>query len=99
MTFLHKYLRIWGLHGFARGNARAEDQLTLKDVPPGHKACVAGFSLLLSAERRALLRAYGLVPGYLIRVMQHSPVSIIQVEHTEIALEPELASEIFIMEI
>ena len=45
-------------------------------------------------ERLNHLRAYGLVPGHCVRVLQHSPVTVVQVEHTELALEGDLARQI-----
>lgn len=95
MTLLSKYLS--GHHGNDRKEDQAEVQLNLRDLSPGNTARVAGFSSRISPEKRTLLRAYGLVPGYQIRVLQHSPVSVVQVDHTEIALEPDLAAEIFII--
>jgi Fe2+ transport system protein FeoA len=65
--------------------------ITLADVPPGARAIVSGFSDEFPAERRAILQAYGLNPEYEVRVVQHSPVTVIQVENTELALEEELA--------
>jgi Fe2+ transport system protein FeoA len=52
---------------------------------------VVGFSGDFPAERRTILQAYGLVPNYKVRVLQHSPVTVIQVDNTELALEKELA--------
>ena len=71
---------------------------TILDLTPGQSARVTGFSADLSSDRRSLLRAYGLVPGYSIRLLQQSPVSVIQIEHAEIALEKQLAGEIFVSE-
>ena len=77
-----------------RRRRRGEVGLTLADVPPGWMAKVAGFAEGFPANRRAQLLAYGLVPDYWVRVMQHSPVTVIQVEHTELALERELAGAV-----
>jgi Fe2+ transport system protein FeoA len=55
---------------------------------------VKGFCPGLSPERLAQLQSYGLLPGYWVRVLQHSPVTLIQVEQTELALETELACEV-----
>jgi Fe2+ transport system protein FeoA len=71
-----------------------EEAHTLADVPTGCKARVCGFNAQMSGKRRAHLQAYGLVPGYWVRVCQHSPVTIVQVEHTELALENELARQV-----
>lgn len=45
----------------------------------------------LDDGRREQFQAYGLVPGRRVCVMQHSPVTIIQVEHTHVAFESHLA--------
>jgi Fe2+ transport system protein FeoA len=67
---------------------------TLADVRPGEGAKLLGFAPDLPPERWAHLQAYGLVPGRLVRVLQHAPVTVVQVEHCEIALENELACQI-----
>ena len=77
-----------------RRSCRCTDELTLADVPPGGRACIRGFLPGLSCERRAHLQAYGLTPGYQVRILQHSPVTIVQVEHMELALEGGLARQV-----
>ena len=72
---------------------------TLADVPPGCKAKVLGFTQYLPPERLSHFQAFGLVPGHKVRVMQHSPVTVVQIEHTELALERDLAREIQVTEI
>jgi Fe2+ transport system protein FeoA len=69
---------------------------TLADVQPGGKARLAGFCPGLQADRRAQLLAYGMTPGHSVLVIQHSPVTVVQVEHTELAMEIELACEILV---
>lgn len=64
---------------------------TLCDVLPGARAMIRGFSPAMSAERWAHLQSYGLTPGRWVRVVQHAPVTVIQVEHCELALEDDLA--------
>jgi Fe2+ transport system protein FeoA len=66
----------------------------LAEIEPGQKGRVIGFSARLDRDRKTHLQAYGVVPGRIIKVVQHSPVTVIQVEHTELALERELAREI-----
>jgi Fe2+ transport system protein FeoA len=66
----------------------------LSELPPGTRAKVDSYSALMPVDRKAHLQAYGLVPGNMIRVVQHSPVTIVQVEHTELALENSLAQMI-----
>lgn len=66
----------------------------LSQLPPGRSARVSGFLEGLSAERQAHLQSYGIVPGAIVRVVQHNPVTIIQVEHLELALERSLAEKV-----
>jgi Fe2+ transport system protein FeoA len=69
-------------------------EITLADVSPGMSAKIIGFCDKLPKERCSHLRAYGLVPGNMIKVLQHSPVTVVQIDHTELAMEMELACEI-----
>ena len=80
-------------------NFHSKNGLTLADITPGCQTKIAGFSESLPAERRAYLLSYGLVPGYSVDVIQHSPVTIIRVEHIELALERELARGVQVTEI
>ena len=73
--------------------------LTLADVPPGWMARLVGFTDRISPDRQARLQAYGLIPNYWVRVVQHSPVTVIRLDNTELALEPELAGEIQVQSI
>lgn len=75
---------------FTAANASA----TLVDIRPGQQAKLRGFSPGLSPERFAHLQAYGLTPGRWVRVIQHAPVTIIEVENCELALEADLARQI-----
>lgn len=67
---------------------------TLAAVRPGGIAQVEGFHPGLASDRRAHLQAYGLVPGARVRVLQHSPVTVVQIEHLELALERDLAAKV-----
>jgi Fe2+ transport system protein FeoA len=69
-------------------------ELTLVDIPAGGQARVAGFLEGLPLERRSQLQAYGLTPNEMVHVLQHSPVTVIQIDQTELALEGGLASQI-----
>ena len=66
----------------------------LAGINPGQQAKVLGFTTTLPTDRLTYLQSYGLIPGRVVRVVQHSPVTIIQVEHTELALEREMARDI-----
>ena len=72
------------------------ERTTLADVPPGRKAEIIGFSAGFPADRRAYLQAYGLVENYWVQVVQHSPVTIVKLDHIELALESDLAKGILV---
>ena len=69
-------------------------ELTLVDVPPGSRARLAGFLDGLPVERRVQLQAYGLVANDWVHVLQQAPVTVIRIDHTELALEGKLAGQI-----
>jgi hypothetical protein len=60
---------------------------------------VTGFLDGFPADRKAYLQAYGLVADDWVTVLQHSPVTVIRLEHTELALESELAIGIQVAQI
>lgn len=64
---------------------------TLVDLPAGAVAKVVGFGRGLSLDRRVQLQAYGLVPGYRVKLLQHSPVIVVLVDNTELAMEDDVA--------
>ncbi|MGD2157163.1 MAG: ferrous iron transport protein A [Anaerolineales bacterium] len=78
----------------ANSNKNPSTDLTLIDVPRGHRAKVIGFAKTIPNARKAHLQAYGVVPGHWVRVLQHSPVTVVQIEHTELAIERDLAERI-----
>lgn len=52
-------------------------------------------SLNCTGKSRPLrLQAYGLAPGRTVRVLQQVPVTVVQAEHTELALEDQLAAQV-----
>jgi Fe2+ transport system protein FeoA len=65
--------------------------ITLVEVPVGCEAKVVGFAADFPPDRKAHLQAYGLVPNYRVRVVQRSAVTIIRLDHIELALENDLA--------
>ena len=77
--------------GAPRAPAQREGRLTLADIPAGRCMRVRGFSARLPAERQAHLQAYGLIAVHCVKVLQHTPITVIQIEHTELALEGDLA--------
>ena len=70
--------------------------LTLADLRPGQRARLLSFSPEIPPERLTQLQSYGLLPDCHIDVLQNWPVIVIQVEHTELAVENELARQILI---
>jgi Fe2+ transport system protein FeoA len=89
-----------GLQGTAKSAATGvpapgQNRLTLLDVPVGWSARIAGIDGP-PVSRKQQLRAYGLLSGDWIRVIQHRPVTVAVVDHTELALEADLARCILI---
>ncbi len=64
---------------------------TLAEVCPGAQVRIIDLKGL-SAPSRAKLLALGICPGRCVEVIRHSPVTLVRVEHSELALEAELAS-------
>lgn len=67
----------------------------LSEVPPGQQARIVA---LRSADPARLdrLAAYGLTPGSLVRVAQHTPTLIFHIGETEIAVDARVAAEILV---
>lgn len=63
---------------------------SLADVPPRRWARIVSCEALPNHGRRRL-RAYGLVDGGIVGVVQQYPATTILLDHVEIALEPDLA--------
>lgn len=79
-----------------RSHSSIQNFLTLADVAPGVQVRVIGFLPGMPTERGIHLLAYGLTPGTLVRVQQHSPVTVLQIEHLELALEAILTRQILV---
>jgi len=75
---------------FRRRAASESGQSTLGDVARGHSARVADLEGL-PLRPREQLQAYGLAPGRLVEVLQTKPVTVVRVEHVDIAFESSLA--------
>jgi Fe2+ transport system protein FeoA len=48
----------------------------------------------VTERQRDRLHAYGLTSGRVVEVLQTRPVTVVRVDHVEVALEPELATAI-----
>jgi Fe2+ transport system protein FeoA len=71
-----------------------EGAMTLAQAPPGRWVMVRKYLPGMPAERYAQLRAYGLAPGTHIFVLQQAPITVIRLDHLELALEHSLGREI-----
>jgi Fe2+ transport system protein FeoA len=67
---------------------------TLANILPGENAIIVDFLPGISSEQRAHLLAYGVIPGSIIRVIQQTPVTILEVDQLELALEKKIANSI-----
>jgi Fe2+ transport system protein FeoA len=97
--------RSWKRHlhrkrrGWKHRHVSDHPECTLADVPPGQQARIVEFSHTIPANRKEHLQAYGLVPGYQVKVIQQAPVTVVRIEHTDLALERGLARAIRVEEI
>lgn len=80
---------------FARRRARSLPAGALARVAPGCCARIASLDALPERQRCQLL-AYGLAPGRLVEVLQRSPVTVVRVEHTELALESAISRAVLV---
>jgi len=74
-----------------RADAGLDKDRTLAGVEPGREVSVTGY-LGSCAGLRRHLQAYGLLPGRRIRVLSQHPVTIVQIEQTELAFETSVAA-------
>ena len=96
MRFRHRR-RLHHIHTHLFGPAESPaSALTLADLRPGQQARLLSFSPEIPPERLTQLQSYGLLPDCHIDVLQNWPVIVIQVEHTELAVENDLARQILI---
>jgi Fe2+ transport system protein FeoA len=66
---------------------------TLADAPVGVDLQIISCSTL-AREHHDWLQAYGVQPGHCVRVLQHRPVTIVQVAQVELALESAIAQAV-----
>ena len=72
---------------------RAPIPSTLADVAPNQMVRIRALATL-SPEQRDRLHAYGVQPGQIVRVREQRPVTIIQVEYLELAMEHAIAQAV-----
>ena len=86
----------WRNRGSEKRADAGNSKHQLSDLPPGSRSYISGFQSHLSPENKARLQAYGLTPGQEILVLQQSPVTIVLIEHLELALENEMARSVLV---
>ena len=53
----------------------------------------------LPAAQREQLHGYGIAPGRALRIVQRKPVTVVQIEHAELAIETEVAQAVWVDEL
>jgi Fe2+ transport system protein FeoA len=53
----------------------------------------------LSAIQREQLRGYGVLTGCELQVTQRTPVTVVRIEHTELAIETAIAQAVWVDEL
>jgi Fe2+ transport system protein FeoA len=86
----------WQNRGSGKKIDTEKSQKQLSELPPGSRSFVCGFQPHLSFENKARLQAYGLTPGQEILVLQQTPVTIVLIEHLELALENAMAKSVIV---
>jgi len=96
MNFLPHPRRLHSRRRFGRGPRHpgfAPHRIsTLANTPVGCWVRVIGFRPGLAGEQLTQLQSYGLAPGRAVRVLQQTPVTVLQIEQFELALEREMAA-------
>jgi Fe2+ transport system protein FeoA len=69
------------------------DEVPLSEVGAGQEARIVSLETL-PLTRQRYLHAFGIVPGAIISIQQQRPVTIIEVDRTELAIEREVAEGI-----
>lgn len=79
------------------GGEGAVGRRRLPDLAPGSVARVVEIDASV-AEWRERLQAYGLAPGRRLEVVQQAPVTVVRVDHTDLAFEARIARGIVVAE-
>ena len=70
--------------------------LSIADLSPGMQAIIVSLTSVQEGRREQLM-AYGLAPGRCVQVLQHSPATILRIDHTELAIEDAVAKRILVL--
>ncbi len=79
----------------SRGFIIQEGCISLCQAAPGSEVVIRGYDGL-AVSQRSYLQAYGMLPGRCVRILAQRPVTIIQIEETELAFEPQIAETILV---
>jgi Fe2+ transport system protein FeoA len=77
------------------GSTPSAKAQTLAQVATGQQVTITGYARISPAHRQHL-QAYGLLPGRTVLVLAQKPVTIVMVEHTELAFESEISSQVLV---
>jgi Fe2+ transport system protein FeoA len=71
------------------------EEVSLDKLGKGESAKV---KRLITEDSKSLqkLLALGIIPGRILRVLQRTPVYILEIEHTQVAIDKKLASKIIL---
>jgi Fe2+ transport system protein FeoA len=69
---------------------------SLADVPAGATVRLAEHEPSLEPAFREHLSAYGLVPGHLVTIVAHKPMTVVLCDHVELALEATIATRLHV---
>lgn len=95
-AFLDRRLTQQDKPALTQDTARARTpECVLADVPLDQRARVVDMRAL-PVSQRDQLHGYGILPGCVLRVVQRLPVTVVQIEHTELAIETEIAQTILV---
>ncbi|MFQ5942451.1 MAG: ferrous iron transport protein A [Anaerolineales bacterium] len=69
--------------------------LTLAEIPKGESVMVVAIETA-GGSPPLQMHAYGLAPGRLVHILQQDPITVVRADHTELALEGDLASKVLV---
>jgi Fe2+ transport system protein FeoA len=72
---------------------------TLANVPAGTRARILQFGHDIPLERLEHLLVFGISPGRWVEIKQQQPITVVQVDYTELALENEVAEQIAVTDL
>jgi Fe2+ transport system protein FeoA len=74
----------------------AKAHVPLSVLRPGQQAMLRELGSQIEAIQRDQLLAYGLSPGQLLTVQQVHPMSVVQIDEVELAIEKAVAHDIWV---